>query len=130
MRFQGIFLMIAFYFSEVNAQLQSAEHPEKFAEFIPLYAAGKMPNSKGMRLKDSIANERIYRVGNPGMYVFMPSKQENKGTAVLILPGGGYERLAYMISGVQLAKWFDTLGINAFVLNYRLPNSPDLQQRE
>lgn len=99
-------------------------------EFIPLWPNGKMPNSKGMQLKDSIANERIYRVGTPGMYAFFPSQQENKGAAVVICPGGGYERLAYIISGTQLAKWFNTIGISAFVLNYRLPNSPDLQQRE
>lgn len=104
--------------------------PEKFAEFIPLYSNGKMPNSRGMRLKDSIANERIYRVGTPGMYAFFPSSTENKGAAVLICPGGGYERLAYVISGTQLAKWFNSMGISAFVLNYRLPNSPDLLQRE
>jgi acetyl esterase/lipase len=48
----------------------------------------------------------------------------------VICPGGGYERLAYVISGLQLAKWFNTMGISAFVLNYRLPNSPDLKQRE
>jgi acetyl esterase/lipase len=104
--------------------------PEKFAEFIPLYPKGKMPNSKGLDLKDSIANERIYRVGTPGMYAFFPSSQENKGAAVLICPGGGYERLAYVISGTQLAKWFNAIGVSAFVLNYRLPNSPDLVKRE
>lgn len=89
-----------------------------------------MPNSKGLPIKDSIANERVYRVGTPGMYAFFPSVQENKGAAVVICPGGGYERLAYIISGTQLAKWFNTLGISAFVLNYRLPNSSDLKQRE
>jgi acetyl esterase/lipase len=99
-------------------------------EFIPLWPKGKMPNSKGMNLKDSIANERVYRVGTPGMYAFFPSAQENKGAAVIICPGGGYERLAYVISGTQLAKWFNTMGISAFVLNYRLPNSTDLKQRE
>ena len=99
-------------------------------EFLPLYSPGKMPNSKGMDLKDDIRNERIYQVGMPGMYVFLPSVQENKGAAVLICPGGGYERLAYVISGTQLAKWFNTLGIAAFVLNYRLPNSPDLKERQ
>jgi acetyl esterase/lipase len=104
--------------------------PDKFAEFISLYPEGKMPNSKGLMVKDSIANERIYRVGTPGMYAFFPSAQENKGAAVLICPGGGYERLAYVVSGTQLAKWFNTIGISAFVLNYRLPNSPDLVQRE
>jgi acetyl esterase/lipase len=99
-------------------------------QFIPIWPEGKMPNSKGLQLKDNIANERIYQVGTPGMYAFFPGKAENKGTAVVICPGGGYERLAYIISGFQLAKWFNTLGISAFVLNYRLPNSPDLQQRE
>lgn len=98
--------------------------------FIPLWPEGKMPNTKGMKLKDSIANERVYQVGTPGVYSFFPSVQENKGAAVMICPGGGYERLAYVISGMQLAKWFNTMGISAFVLNYRLPNSPDLKERE
>jgi acetyl esterase/lipase len=104
--------------------------PEKFAEFISLYPGDKMPNSKGMGIKDSITNERVYKVGTPGMYAFFPSSQENKGAAVLICPGGGYERLAYVISGTQLAKWLNAIGVSAFVLNYRLPNSPDLVQRE
>ncbi len=99
-------------------------------DFIPLWEKGKTPNSKGMELKDDIRNERVYQVGTPGFYAFFPSQQENKGAAILICPGGGYERLAYQISGTQLAKWFNTLGISAFVLNYRLPNSPDLKQRE
>ncbi|MDQ3178939.1 MAG: alpha/beta hydrolase [Acidobacteriota bacterium] len=98
--------------------------------FFPLWEKGKMPNSKGLELKDDIRDERIYQVSTPGFYAFFPSRQENKGAAILICPGGGYERLAYQISGTQLAKWLNTLGISAFVLNYRLPNSPDLKQRE
>ncbi|MFT3682128.1 MAG: alpha/beta hydrolase [Ferruginibacter sp.] len=101
-----------------------------FTEFIPLYPAGKMPNSRGLKLTDSISNERIFRVGTPGMYAFFPSVKENKGAAVLICPGGGYERLSYVTSGTQLAKWFNSIGVSAFVLNYRLPNSPDLVKRE
>lgn len=99
-------------------------------EFIPLWEKGKMPNSKGIELKDEIRNERVYQVGTPGFYAFFPSVQENKGAAILICPGGGYERLAYVISGTQLAKWLNSSGISAFVLNYRLPTSPDLKQRE
>ena len=99
-------------------------------EFFPLWTKGKMPNSKGLNFKDSISNERIFRVATPGFYAYFPSVQENKGAAVLICPGGGYERLAYVISGTQLAKWFNTMGISAFVLNYRLPNSSDLKERE
>ncbi len=122
-----VFLLV---FEDVDAQLPTQVSPEKFAQFIPLYPLGKMPNSNGLRLKDSIANERIYQVGTPGMYAFFPSAQENKRAAVLICPGGGYERLAYVISGTQLAKWFNTIGVTAFVLNYRLPNSPDLVTRD
>ena len=86
-----------------------------------------MPNSKGITVKDSIANERVYQVGTPGVYVFEPSIAENKGVAVLIIPGGGYARLAYQISGWQLAKWFNTFGVTAFVLNHRMPQSPDVK---
>lgn len=98
-------------------------------EFIPLWPTGKMPNSKGLQLKDDIRNERIYQVGTPGMYAFFPSAQANNGSAVIIFPGGGYERLAYL-SGAQLAKWFNTMGMSAFVLHYRLPTSPDLKERQ
>lgn len=99
-------------------------------EFIPLWENGKMPNSKGMDLKDDIRNERIYQVGMPGFYAYFPPNQENKGAAVVICPGGGYERLAYLAAGHQFAKWFNAIGVSAFVLNYRLPNSPDLVNRE
>jgi acetyl esterase/lipase len=60
----------------------------------------------------------------------MTSQAENKGAAVLICPGGGYERLAYVTSGTQIAKWFNTFGVSAFVLDYRLPNSADLVTNE
>ena len=94
-------------------------------EFIPIWN-DNMPNSKGMIIADSIANERIYQVGTPGVHVFATSKAENKHAAVLIIPGGGYARLAYQTSGWQLAKWFNTMGITAFVLSHRLPHSPDV----
>ena len=58
-------------------------------EFIPLWPKNQMPNSKGLKQKDSIANERIFKVGTPGMYAYFPSATENKGAAVLICPGGG-----------------------------------------
>ena len=97
-------------------------------ERIDLWAVGEMPNSKGLNLKDSIANERIYQVGTPHLQAFYTSQQENKHAAVLIIPGGGYARLAYEISGYQLAKMFNTIGVHAFVLAHRLPGSPDLKE--
>lgn len=101
--------------------------PSVAQDFVTIWDGGIMPNSKGLNIRDSIANERVYQVGTPGMYVFRPSDAENKKAAVLIIPGGGYARLAYQISGWQLAKWFNTFGITAFVLNHRLPQSPDVE---
>ncbi len=102
----------------------------KAQKFIPLWPEGKIPNSKGVQLKDSTSNERVYRVAAPRMYAFFPSKDDNCGAAVVIFPGGGYTHLAMNLGGFQLAKWFNTIGMSAFVVEYRLPNSPDLVQRE
>lgn len=99
-------------------------------DFMPLWTKNKMPNSKGLIVKDSINNERVMQVGTPGIHTFFTSKQENKGVAVLIIPAGGYHHLSYNISGFQLAKWFNTIGINAFVLTHRLPISADIKERE
>jgi len=99
-------------------------------DFIPLWPKGKKPNSNGRVLTDSLYNERIWRVGTPGMYAFLVPKSENKGTTVLICPGGGYERLSHIYNGFQFARWFNAHGINAFVLIYRLPHQQDLVQRE
>ncbi|MBF4485745.1 alpha/beta hydrolase [Flavobacterium sp. CSZ] len=95
-------------------------------EIIPLWEKGKMPNSKGMKLKKIEDRERITQVDVPSIYAFFTSKEENTGTAVLIFPPGGYKKLTYNIAGFQLAKWFNTFGVNAFVVMYRLPTSPDL----
>ena len=97
-------------------------------EFIPLWQ-DNLPNSKGLHFTDSIENGRWRRVANPGYFHFQPSKEENKGAAVVICPPGGYGHHTYDIAGFQLAKWFNTMGIHAFVLISRLPHSPDLTDR-
>jgi len=114
-----VFISIVFFFRDLIAQ-----------EFIPLWPAGKKPNWNGKIVTDSLYNERIWRVGTPGMYAFLVPQAENKGTAVLICPGGGYERLSHIYNGFQVAKWFNVHGINAFVLLYRLPHQQDLQNRQ
>ena len=99
-------------------------------EFIPLWQKNKMPNSNSIIVKDSIVNNRYYKVGTPGMYAFFPSKDDNNGAAVLIFPGGGFSHITYNLSGFQLAKWFNSIGMSAFVVIYRLPNGANLLHRE
>ena len=99
-------------------------------QFIPLYPEGKMPNSKGMNLKQEIREERIVETGTPGIHAFFPTEKDNKGVAILIIPGGGYVRIAYQNARTNVAKWLNSQGITAFALDYRLPTSPDLLQKE
>lgn len=99
-------------------------------EFIPLWPGGKKPNSNGKIVNDTIYDERIRQVGSPGIYAFVVPKNENKCTAVLICPGGGYQYLSHLYNGFSLAKWYNNIGVTAFVLVYRLPHQSDLQQRE
>ena len=42
------------------------------------------------------------------------------GTAVVVCPGGGYAHLSMDKEGEQVAAWFNSIGVAAFVLKYRL----------
>ena len=119
---RSIFLLILLLF--ISVSISQAQI------IIPLWPNGKMPNSRGLTLKDSLRNQRYYRLSYPRMTAFFPSQDDNKGSAVVIFPGGGYNHLTYALGGTQLAKWFNVIGMSAFVVNYRLPTSPDLIKRQ
>lgn len=105
-------------------------HTTEAQDFYPLWPVGKKPNANGIEITDSIYNERIWRVATPGIYALPATKSENTGTAVLICPGGGYERLSYIYNGFNFARWYNTLGINVFVLINRLPHQADLINKQ
>jgi len=62
------------------------------------------------------------KVSQPTITVFLANPEKLKGTSVIICPGGGYEHLAINKEGYKVAKWFNSIGISAFVLKYRLPS--------
>ena len=66
---------------------------------------------------------RVRLVQQPDIAIFLPSKKNATGEAVVICPGGGYNILAYDWEGTDIARWFNSQGIAAFVLKYRLPGS-------
>jgi acetyl esterase/lipase len=53
---------------------------------------------------------------------YLPAKEKATGTAVLVIPGGGYGGLATSTEGTPIAKAFAEKGIAAFVLKYHLPD--------
>ena len=94
---------------------------------INLYEGVTMPNTVGTQHYDSIARNRIWRAEQPRLYAYVPGLEERTNKAVIVIPGGGYNKQAFEPAGVSLAKWFNTFGVTAFVLLHRLPNQPDVK---
>lgn len=94
-------------------------------EKIDLWEGAVMPNTRGIEVVDSIANQRVYKVGRPAIYRVAPKAKKNRGIAMVICPGGGYQRYAWEVAGWDIARWLAKEGITGFILTARLPNSPD-----
>ena len=56
----------------------------------------------------------------PTLDFYKPDAVPATGCAVVICPGGGYGGLAKDHEGIQPARFFNSLGITAYVLHYRL----------
>jgi acetyl esterase/lipase len=56
----------------------------------------------------------------PSITVYMPPNTTGPMTAVIIAPGGAYARLSMNLEGRAPANFFNSMGIAAFVLKYRL----------
>ncbi len=97
----------------------------KAQQVLTLYT-GTAPYSLDVEDKEIASNfkggnERFYvtNVTKPTLTVFLPKKNNATGTAVIICPGGGYNRLSIEDGGYEAAKIFAKAGIAAFVLKYR-----------
>lgn len=58
-------------------------------------------------------------VTKPWLTMRRPAKPN--GAAVLMIPGGGYVRVAVGKNGGPIDAWLASLGVTAFVMDYRLP---------
>jgi acetyl esterase/lipase len=59
-------------------------------------------------------------IESPRLTLFPANGQHNTHVAVIICPGGSYHHLGIYQEGYDVAKWFQSRGINAFVLRYRV----------
>ncbi len=96
-------------------------------EHVPLWP-GRIPGDIGTKIvrridpragTDAHPDRWIYGVARPELIVFKPINPN--GAAVLCMPGGGYEFLAFDNEGVEQARWLNARGLTVFVLMYRLP---------
>jgi acetyl esterase/lipase len=80
---------------------------------------GEIPGPK-TDIEEIHKDGRVYNVKTPKLELFSPPGQESDSTAVIICPGGGYGGLAIEKEGYKIARRFNSSGITAFVLTYRL----------
>ncbi|WP_289660915.1 alpha/beta hydrolase [Flavobacterium panacagri] len=69
------------------------------------------------------------QVSVPTLSIFIPKEAKSNQTAVVICPGGGYTHLAFEKEGTKVAEWFNSLGIAAFVLKYRMPTDLTMKNK-
>ena len=100
------------------------------SEVLPLWPRA-VPGERGTaraprqveRSGDPAAPDRyVDRIDSPWMAVYMPTAGRGNGRALLVIPGGGYQRVVIDKEGTELVpEWVDRAGYTLFVLRYRLP---------
>lgn len=91
-----------------------------YDERIELYPGKDIPVAEEI-------NEKGYIFGKikPELLVYRPQKP--CGAAMIIVPGGGYEKNCITFEGYKTAEWLRDNGVTCFILKYRLPEgNPDV----
>ena len=124
--FSNKLLLILIFFLSISGFLQAQN------EVIPLWNA-EIPGaiiSNDYKEVEEIKNgivEPIGKVSKPTLTVFLPEKPN--GTAVVICPGGSYKNVYVYGEGFKIAKFFNSIGITAFILKYRLPSDEIMKDK-
>lgn len=69
----------------------------------------------------------IGNVTRPTLTAFRPARGTANGTAMIVIPGGGFMSLAIDHEGVMVAQWLAERGVTAFVLKYRVKPNPSFR---
>src|SRR5436305_4623871 len=94
---------------------------------LPLYE-GVAPSSEGLTQKEveyrDGGNAMIRNVTTPTLTAYLPDPATATGAAVIVCPGGGFRMLSWQSEGTEVAEWLRQRGVAAFVLKYRLKETP------
>jgi acetyl esterase/lipase len=66
----------------------------------------------------------VRNVTKPTLTAFLPDPATATGAAIIICPGGGFRFLSWESEGTEVAQWLRARGVAAFVLKYRLLETP------
>ena len=67
---------------------------------------------------------KIKNIHNPSIEVFLPSAEKATGAAILVAAGGAHRELNVGTEGSDIAEWLYQFGVAAFILKYRLEQTP------
>lgn len=101
----------------------------KLAE-IPLYPSAKDADNEqwehisGRFGSLVIDNQTVRNVTRPTITPYLPDPAKANGAAVLVAPGGAFMSLSMSSEGEAIARALNDQGIAAFVLKYRLNETP------
>jgi acetyl esterase/lipase len=73
-----------------------------------------------------VAGRAVIRIGyvtDPEITFYPAPEDKNTGTAVMVFPGGGYRILALDLEGTEICEWLNSIGVNAVLLKYRVPEA-------
>src|SRR5262245_26349843 len=126
-RFAPVVTIVLSFLISQTARAADAPH------VINLWPAGS-PTLKGQNEKEVTRPENpqpgerinsIVNVHTPSIEVHLPPKEKAVGTAVIVAPGGGHRQLVWGSEGTDVAQWLNQLGVAAFILKYRLAQTPN-----
>ena len=106
-----------------SAQKAIVKIPCNADKTIKVWNNKKAPHSNE-ETKDESRNKagNFLHTSQTVLYLFKADKKKATGQGVVICPGGGYSAVCIEREGFKLAEYFQSIGITAVVLKYRLPN--------
>ncbi len=91
---------------------------------IQLYAK-PFPAAENPERTDTRDGLRVIRnVSEPTLTAFLPDPAKATGAAVIVAPGGAFIMLSYDSEGAMVARRLAEQGVAAFLLKYRLEQTP------